>query len=81
MTNELVLFWGTSLHALLRFGVLRDSFLITAFAFVPNSLYLSEKSNKIDILRADHVVGLSQASIEISIGFEILLLGGRASPF
>ena len=38
------------------------------------------KSNKINILRADHVVGLSQASIEINIGFEILLLGGRALP-
>ena len=36
------------------------------------------KSNKIDILRAHQVVGLSQASIEINIGFEILLLGGRA---
>ena len=39
------------------------------------------KSNKINILRADHVEGLSQASIEINIGFEILLLGGRALPF
>ena len=38
------------------------------------------KSNKINILQADHVVGLSQASIEINIGFEILLLGGRALP-
>ena len=38
------------------------------------------KNNKINILRADHVVGLSQASIEINIGFEILLLGGRALP-
>ena len=38
------------------------------------------KSNTINILRADHVVGLSQASIEINIGFEILLLGGRALP-
>ena len=38
------------------------------------------KSKKINILRADHVVGLSQASIEINIGFEILLLGGRALP-
>ena len=38
------------------------------------------KSNKINILRADHVVGLSQASIEINIGFKILLLGGRALP-
>ena len=38
------------------------------------------KSNKIKILQADHVVGLSQASIEINIGFEILLLGGRALP-
>ena len=38
------------------------------------------KNNKINILRADHVVELSQASIEINIGFEILLLGGRALP-
>ena len=38
------------------------------------------KCNKINILRADHVVGLSQASIEINIGFEILILGGRALP-
>ena len=38
------------------------------------------KNNKINILRADHVVGLSWASIEINIGFEILLLGGRALP-
>ena len=38
------------------------------------------KSNKINILRAVHVVGLSQASIEINIGFKILLLGGRALP-
>ena len=38
------------------------------------------KSKKINILRADHVVGLSQASVEINIGFEILLLGGRALP-
>ena len=38
------------------------------------------KSNKISILRADHDVGLSQASIEINIGFKILLLGGRALP-
>ena len=38
------------------------------------------KSNKINILRADHVVGLSQASIEINIGVKILLLGGRALP-
>ena len=38
------------------------------------------KYNKINILQADHVVGLSQASIEINIGFEILLLGGCASP-
>ena len=30
------------------------------------------KSNKIGILRADHDVGLSQAFIEINIGFEIL---------
>ena len=37
-------------------------------------------NNKINILRADHVVGLSQASIEINIDFEILLLGGRALP-
>ena len=36
--------------------------------------------NKINILRADHVVGLSQASIEINIGFEFLLLGGRDLP-
>ena len=36
------------------------------------------KSNKIDILRAHHVVGQSRASIEINIGFEILLLDGRA---
>ena len=35
---------------------------------------------KINILRADHVVGLSQASIEINIGFEILLSGGHALP-
>ena len=39
------------------------------------------KNNKINILRADHVVGLSQASNEINIGFETLLLGGRALPF
>ena len=39
------------------------------------------KSNRINILRADHVVGLSQVSVEINIGFEILLLGGRALPF
>ena len=38
------------------------------------------KSNKINILRADHVVGLSQASIEINIGVKILLLGGRTLP-
>ena len=38
------------------------------------------KSNEINILRADHVVGLSQASFEINIGFEIPLLGGRALP-
>ena len=38
------------------------------------------KSNKINILQADHDVGLSQASIEINIGFKILLLGGRALP-
>ena len=36
------------------------------------------KNDKINILRADHAVGLSQASIEFNIGFEILLLGGRA---
>ena len=39
------------------------------------------KSNKINILRADHVVGLFQTSIKINIGFEILLLGGRALPY
>ena len=38
------------------------------------------KRNKINILQADHVVGLSQASIEINIGVKILLLGGRALP-
>ena len=38
------------------------------------------KNDKINILRADHAVGLSQASIEFNIGFEILLLGGRALP-
>ena len=38
------------------------------------------KRNKITILGADHVVGLSQASIEINVGFEIPLLGGRALP-
>ena len=38
------------------------------------------KSNKINILRADHDAGLSQASIEINIGFKILFLGGRALP-
>ena len=38
------------------------------------------KSNEINILRADHVVGLSQASSEINIGVKILLLGGRALP-
>ena len=38
------------------------------------------KSNKINILRADHVVGLSQASIEINIGVKNLLLGGRTLP-
>ena len=38
------------------------------------------KSNKINILQVDHVVGLSQASVEINIGFEILLLGVRALP-
>ena len=36
------------------------------------------KSNKINILQADLVVGLSQASIEINIGFEIQFLGSRA---
>ena len=39
-----------------------------------------KKGNKMNILRADHVVGLSQAFIKINIGFEILLLGGRALP-
>ena len=38
------------------------------------------KNNKINILQAGHVVGLSQASIEINIGFEILLLGGLTLP-
>ena len=38
------------------------------------------KNNKINIPRADHVVGLFQASIEINIDFEILLLDGRALP-
>ena len=38
------------------------------------------KSNKTGILRADHVVWLSQASIEIDFGFEILHLGFRALP-
>ena len=38
------------------------------------------KNDKINILRADHAVGLSQASIEFNIGFEILLLGGRTLP-
>ena len=38
------------------------------------------KINRINILQADHVGGLSQASIEINIGFEILLFGGRALP-
>ena len=38
------------------------------------------KSNRINILQADHDVGLSQASIEINIGFKILLLGSRALP-
>ena len=37
-------------------------------------------SNKINILRVDHVLELSQAFIEINIGFEILLLGGRDLP-
>ena len=39
-----------------------------------------EISNEIDILRLDHVLGLSQTSIEIHIGFEILILSGRALP-
>ena len=38
------------------------------------------KSNAINILRADHVVGLFHDSIEINIGFEIPFLGGRALP-
>ena len=38
------------------------------------------KSNKINIPQADHVVGLSQASIKINIGVKILLLGSRALP-
>ena len=38
------------------------------------------KSNTINTLRADHVLGLSQASIEINIGLKILLLVGRALP-
>ena len=38
------------------------------------------KSKKINILQADHVVGLSQASVENNICFEILLLGVRALP-
>ena len=38
------------------------------------------KINETNILRADHVVGLSQASIEINISFEILILGGSALP-
>ena len=38
------------------------------------------KRNKINILQTDHVVELSQASIEINIGFKILLLGSRALP-
>ena len=38
------------------------------------------KSNKINFLQADHIVGLSQASVEINIGFEILLLDDHASP-
>ena len=42
-------------------------------------IILSEKIHlKINILQADHVVGLSQTSIKINIGFEILLLGGCA---
>ena len=38
------------------------------------------KSNKINILRTDHVVGLSQATIDMNIGVKILLLGGMALP-
>ena len=38
------------------------------------------KNDKMNILRTDHAVGLSQASIEFNIGFEILLLGGRTLP-
>ena len=38
------------------------------------------KSNQTNIFRADDDVGLSQASIEINIGFDFLLLGGRALP-
>ena len=38
------------------------------------------KSNEIGVLRADHVVGLFQASIKTNIGLEILLLGCRALP-
>ena len=38
------------------------------------------KSNRIDILLADHILRLFQASIENDTGFEILLLGGRALP-
>ena len=38
------------------------------------------KNNKINILRADHAVGLSRASIDIDICAKILLLGGRALP-
>ena len=38
------------------------------------------KSNTINTLRADHVLGLSQASIEINIGLKIPFLGGRALP-
>ena len=36
------------------------------------------KSNQTNIFRADDDVGLSQASIEINIGFDFLLLDGRA---
>ena len=38
------------------------------------------KSNRIDIVHAEHVLRLTQASIENDTGFEILLLGGRALP-
>ena len=42
------------------------------------SLYLNDKNNMINILQADHVVGL--AYIEINIGIEILFLGGHTLP-